>query len=302
MSFIPRVSSEPTSLEGRDLALLIVMNLILGLNLIAAKVGVGQFPPIFFAALRFGSLAVLLLPFIRMHRGQMLCLLAAAALTGPATFSLLFSGLSLVEEASVVAIASQMGVPIAALLAVWLLGEAIRWPRRLGIALAFGGIAVISFDPRVFSYWEGLALVVASCVTGALGLIFVKRLKNIGPLELQAWIAVGGGPMLLLLSLAMESGQWQAMHDASWGGWTALIFTTVVASLAAHTAWYYLVSRYPVTSLSPVTLLSPLFSVFFGVTLLGDHLTPRMLVGGAVTLVGVFLVVVREKHFPEGRT
>lgn len=302
MSLIPRVRSEPASLEGRDLVLLISLNLILGLNLIAAKVGVGQFPPIFFAALRFGSLAVLLLPFMRIHRRQMLCLLAAAALTGPATFSLLFSGLSLVEEASVVAIASQMGVPIAALLAMWLLGEVIRWQHWLGIVLAFGGIAIISFDPRVFLYWRGLALVVASCLAGALGLIFIKRLKNIGPLELQAWIAISGGPSLLLLSLAIESGQWQAMHNASWDGWMALIFTTLVASLAAHTAWYYLVSRYPVARLSPVTLLSPLFSIFFGATLLGDQLTPRMFAGSAVTLVGVFLVVVREETFSKGRT
>ena len=46
-----------------------------------------------------------------------------------------------------------------------------------------------------------------------------------------------------------------------------------MSSLIAHTAWYYLVSRYPVTSLSPITLLSPLFGIFFGVTLLNDQLT-----------------------------
>jgi len=52
--------------------------------------------------------------------------------------------------------------------------------------------------------------------------------------------------------------------------WAALFFTTVMSSLIAHTAWYYLVGRYPVTSLSPITLLSPLFGIFFGVTLLDE--------------------------------
>jgi O-acetylserine/cysteine efflux transporter len=56
------------------------------------------------------------------------------------------------------------------------------------------------------------------------------------------------------------------------------------------------VSRYPVTSLSPITLLSPLFGVFFGVTLLDDQLTWRMLLGGAITLAGVLIVLVREKR------
>lgn len=301
MSVSP-ATSDPTSLEDRHLALLIGMNLIWGLNLIASKIGVGQFPPIFFTALRFGSLALFLIPMLRIHRGQMVYLLAAVVLTGPATFALLFTGVYLVDDASSVAIASQMSVPFSTLLSVWLLGETIRWRRTLGIALAFGGIVIISFDPHVFAYWEGLALVVVSCFVASLGLIFVKRLRQIKALELQAWIAIVGGPMLLILSLMMESGQWQAVQTADWNGWTALFFTAVMSSLIAHTGWYYLVSRYPVTSLSPITLLSPLFGIFFGVTLLDDHLSARMLLGSAVTLAGVFIVVLREKRLVDTGT
>src|SRR5690606_25882107 len=166
-------------------------------------------------------------------------------LTGPAAFSLLFLGMYYAEDASTVAIASQMGVPISTLLSIWLLGETIRWRRTLGITLAFGGMIIISFEPRVFAYWEGLALVVASTFFASLGLIYVKRLYNIKPLELQAWIAVAGGAMLMLLSLLFEEGQWQAMQAADWKAWTALAFSILMSSLLAHTAWYYLVSKYP---------------------------------------------------------
>lgn len=275
------------------------MNLTWGMNLVAAKIGVTQFPPIFFTALRFGSLALFLLPFLKVHRGQMKPLLAAAMLTGPAAFALLYLGLSLIEDASTVAIASQLSVPIATLLSVWLLGETIRWRRGLGIVLAFGGVAIISFDPRVFVSWEGLAMVVMSCFFASLGLIYIKRLRDIRPLALQAWIAIVGGPVLLLMSLGLESGQWEAMRNADIQGWGALAFTTILASLFAHTLWYYLVSRYPVTSVAPITLLAPVFSVFFGVTLLGDQLTGRMLLGGVVTLIGVLIVVVRERRLPD---
>ncbi|HEY5810031.1 MAG TPA: EamA family transporter, partial [Povalibacter sp.] len=77
-------TSQSSSISGRDLAFLIVINLIWGLNLIASKIGVGQFPPIFFTALRFGSVAVLVIPFLKIHRGQMRNLLAATLFTGPA--------------------------------------------------------------------------------------------------------------------------------------------------------------------------------------------------------------------------
>lgn len=302
MSVTSTSAGEPALLAGRDLALLVFMNLIWGLNLIASKVGVGEFPPIFFTALRFGSLALFLVPMLKIHRGQMVNLFAAAMLTGPAAFALLFAGIYLAEDATTVAVASQMGVPFSTLLSVWFLGETIRWRRILGIVLAFAGVVIISFDPRVFAYWEGLALVVCSSFVSALGLIFLKQLKGIKPLELQSWIALVGGLILLLLSLILEGGQANAVRNATWEGWTALFFTTVMSSLIAHTAWYYLVGRYPVTSLSPITLLSPLFGIFFGVTLLNDQLTARMLVGGTVTLIGVLIVVLREKRIVDTGT
>lgn len=302
MSVTQAGAGETAHIAGRDLALLIAMNLIWGMNLIASKVGLGQFPPIFFTALRFGALGLCLFPILRMHRGQMGYLFAAAMLTGPVAFALMFAGLFLVEDASTVAIASQLSVPMSTLLSVWLLGERIRWRRTLGIVLAFGGMVVISFDPRVFAYWEGLALVVISCFFASLGLIYIKRLEGVGALELQAWIGVVGGPALLLLSFVLESGQGSALRHADWIGWGSLAFTIIMSSLVAHTTWYYLVSRYPVTSLSPLTLLSPLFGVFFGVTLLDDRLTPRMLLGGAVTLIGVFIVVKREQRLVDTGT
>lgn len=295
-------SPQPAAIGGRDLAFLVGINLIWGLNLVASKIGVGQFPPVFFTALRFGSLTLLLIPFLRLHRGQMRNLLLAALLTGPGAFALLFVGVYMVKDASMVSIASQMGVPFSTLLSVWLLGETIRWRRRLGIVLAFGGIAIIGFDPRAFEYWEGLMVVVLSCFVGSLGLIFVKQLKDIRALELQAWIAVVGGPVLLLVSLLFESNQWNAVVSAEWSGWSALAFTTIMSSLVAHTGWYFLVSRYPVTSLSPLTLLSPLFGVLFGVTLLHDQLTARMLLGGAVTLAGVLIVLMREHRIADTGT
>jgi len=294
---------EPTPwLSGRDFTFLVFINLIWGLNLISSKIGVGQFPPIFFTALRFGSVALLLVPFLRVHRGQMRYVLAAAMLTGPGAFALLFVGIYLVKDASLVAIVNQMGVPFSTLLSVWLLGETIRWRRRLGVALAFGGIVIIGFDPHAFAYWPGLLLVIVSCLVGSLGLIFVKKLKDIGALQLQAWIAVIGGPVLMLISLVLESGQWTALINADASGWGALAFTTLMSSLVAHTGWYYLVSRYPVTSLSPLTLLSPIFGVFFGVTLLHDQLTPKMLLGSAVTLLGVFIVLMREQRIADTGT
>ena len=75
-----------------------------------------------------------------------------------------------------------------------------------------------------------------------------------------------------------------------------MIYTAVAGSLLAHTIFYWLLQRYPVTSVAPLTVLSPVFSVVFGVTLLHDQLTPRIALGGLLTLGGVVIVALRERH------
>jgi O-acetylserine/cysteine efflux transporter len=291
-----RAAAHDEPVAARDLALLVAINLAWGFNLIASKTGVGEFPPIFFTALRFSVLALCLLPWLRLHPGAMRNLVAAALLTGPAAFALMFIGIARVHDVSTVAIASQLGVPFQTLLSVWLLGESIRWRRKLGIALAFGGVALISFDPLIVRNLPGLSLVVASTFLGSLGVIFIKNLRGVRPLELQAWVAASAAATLLPTSLLVESGQWAAVQHADWRGWGALAYTAIVASLFAHTSWYYLVGRYPVSRLSAVTLLSPLFGILFGVTLMGDPLTTRMIAGSAVALTGVYIVIRRERR------
>jgi O-acetylserine/cysteine efflux transporter len=280
-------------LAPRDLAFLLLINLIWGFNIVASKVGVSEIPPVLFTGLRFLVLSVVLAPVLRVLPQQMPMLIVAALLTGALHFGLMFYGLSLADDVSTVAIATQLGVPFATLLSVWLLRERIGWRRKLGIALSFVGILIIGFDPRVVGYLDGLALVVLSTFVGSLGLILIKQLRDVRAMQLQAWIATLSWPVLFLLSALLESGQLVAMRSASWQGWGAVLFTSLAASLVGHSGLYYLIRRYPVTTVSPLTVLAPVFGIFFGVTLLDDHLTVRMLIGGAVTLAGVVIVARR---------
>ncbi len=286
----------------RDLAFLVLINLIWGFNLISSKVGVGAFPPMLFTAMRFALLALLLVPFLRWRRGHMGPMVVAAVMSGALHFALLFAGLGMSESMSSVAIAGQLGVPFTTLMSIVFLNEVVRWRRWLGIVLAFVGVMVIGLDPIVFRSWPGLALVVLSAFIGSIGLMAVKKLSGWSPLEIQAWFSAISAPVVIVFSLLFETGQPQAVVAAGWEGWAALAFTTLVASLVAHTGYYYLVQRYPVTSVSPMTVLSPVFGVLFAITLLGEELTTRMMLGAVMALTGVFIVALRERKIIETGT
>src|SRR5580700_1096356 len=203
------------SIAPRDLALLLGINLIWGVNLVVSKIGLAQIPSILFTLLRFLILAVVLLPWLRVERGQMSALAVAAVFTGALQFALYFWGLGISTNVAAVAIASQLSVPIATLLSVALLGEVVHWRRWSGIALSFGGILIMGFDPSVTSQWQSLSLVIAGAFVGCVGLIAIKKLQGFRPLELQAWIAWLSLPVLLVLSVEFERPDVAALAHVS---------------------------------------------------------------------------------------
>jgi O-acetylserine/cysteine efflux transporter len=291
------------AIRPRDLVLLVGITFLWGLNLIVGKVGLSEIPPILFTFLRFAIVAVVLVPYLRIQPGQMSALVVACLLTGAISFALNFAAIRRATSISSVAIAGQLSVPCATLLSVALLDEIVRWRRWTGILLSFIGIAVMGFDPAIGDRWESLALVIASAFVGALGLIAVKKLRGFTALELLAWTAWIGLPVLFLVTIRVEQPDFaQLIHDVTWRGWSALLYAAIAASLVAHTGYFYLVQKYPVTSVAPLTTLSPVFSVIFGVSLLGDPLSAQILIGGACTLIGVFIITMREKRIVDTGT
>lgn len=292
-----------TDLPPRHLAFLMLVNAIWACNLVASKIGVGQFPPILFCALRFSALGIVLVPFLRWHPGIMQRLLVASMLSGGLQYAVMFAGIRLAGNVGAIAIASQLGVPFTTLLSVLFLGEVVHWRRGLGIALAFAGVLVIALKSGLPADRAGLALIVVSALVGACGIVAVKGLgTRLKPLEMQAWFAISGLPALWLLTACLEDGQWQAITGAGPAAWAALGYTAFVSSLLGHTGYYWLVSRHPVTSLAPLTTVYPVLGVAVGALAYGESLTRPLLIGGLMTIAGVFIIVRRERRIADTGT
>jgi len=284
-----------TAVAPRHFLLLVGICAIWGFNLVAIKAGVERMPPVFFSLLRFVVLAIAVAPFLRPRRGAVGWLLLASVCSGGLQFALMFIGISMSGSMSSVAIVGQLGVPFTTMLSILLLGETVRWRRWLGILLSFAGVMVLGFNPIVLQSLRGLGLVVLAALVGALGLVAIKRVPAIRPLELQAWFTWTSLPVLLALTWVLEDGQLESLRTLDATGVGAVLYTALAASLVGHTTFFWLVQHYPVTSVAPVTVLAPLFSVFFSVLLLGDVVDWRILAGGALTLAGVAIISMRER-------
>lgn len=263
-----------------------------GFNAVAGKIGVTYIPPVFFTALRFVFVLTFLAPWLKPVPGRWNVLIPAVFFMGGLHFALIFSGLKY-SDASTMSIVNQLYVPISVLLAMVWLDEQVPLRRWLGIALAFCGVIVFSLDASVTSHWLGVTLLFLDAISMAIGTVLIRRLAGVNPFVMQAWMAVLGIPFLLVTSLVFESGQLAALASAPWQAWAALAYSVLAGSLIGHTFYYILLQHYEVSLVGSVLLLGPAIGVLGGVAFLGEPFTPLIVVGAAMTLLGVAVVLRR---------
>jgi O-acetylserine/cysteine efflux transporter len=277
-----------------EVALLVLVTLLWGVNFAVVKAGLAQVPPIFFVALRFAAVAVMLTPFLRRPGPRMIEIILLSFTLGALHFSLMFAGLKDIDV-STAAIAIQLQVPFAALLATIFLDDKLGWRRLAGMAIAFAGVALMAGEPRLGASLLPLGLVIAAACVWAVANIQIKRLgEEIDAISLNGWIALLGAPQLVLASLLLERGQLAALAAADWRAWGSVAFQAVLVTVFGYGIWYRAMRRFPVNQVMPFTLLVPLFGVLSGVWFFADALTPPMLAGGGATILGVGIIVLRR--------
>lgn len=258
-------------------------------NFVVGKVALAEIPPILLMALRFTVVALVLAPFLRPQPGRMGRIALISLVQGCLHFALMFTGLAGVDAGSA-AIATQLFVPFSALLAFLLLGERPTGVHWGGMALAFAGVYLLTGEPRIDPRSTHLAMVVAAAFLMAVGTVLIKRLGPVGAMVLNAWLAVMAVPQLVFASWLFEEGQMAALAAADWRGWGGMLYMAIAATVGAHGLWFYLIGKYPVNRVAPLTLITPVLAVGLSILFLEEPLTLRLLAGGAATLAGVALI------------
>ncbi|QYE34617.1 EamA family transporter [Polymorphobacter sp. PAMC 29334] len=282
-------------MRPRDFLLLVAVCLTWGLSNVVSKIVVGQWhvPPLFFAALRFVMVAVVTLPWLRPVPRPFWRIVAVGLLMGAGNFALLFIGLQTATP-SASAVVIQLGVPFTTLLSVVILGERIHWRRGLGISLTLAGVILVVWNPKGIAMSTGLWFIVACAAAGSLGAILMKQMENVAPLRFQAWVALVSFTPLAVASALFEHGQVASAVAVGWPFIVTMLFSAYVVSLIAHTTYYGLIARYEANLLAPLTLMTPLATISFGVMLTGDQLDARMIAGTVLALTGVLIVALRR--------
>jgi O-acetylserine/cysteine efflux transporter len=262
-----------------------------GLGLTIGKIGLGEMPPLLLMSFRFGVTALALVWFVRMPRGVLLKLCGIAVLGCTLQYGLTFTGMKYLDVATTTLII-HLEVPFGVVAAALLLKERIGWRRAIGIAIAFGGLVVMYGAPSVQANTVPALMVVGGALTWAIGQVLIKQVGNLGGFVTIAWLAVFAAPQLFLASLLVEDGQWQAIREATWVSWGAVLYMGVVMTAGGYALWYHLLGIYRVNQVMPFLLLIPIGSILSAMLLLGEIPPKIVLAGGVIIMIGVAAIVI----------
>ena len=130
--------------------------------------------------------------------------------------------------------------------------------------------------------------------------MYLKTIKQPSTVPLLFWPALISVIPFLLLSLAVEQEQLHVMATAHWSAWAGIGYSVVFASLVGYGLWNWLVANNPVSVVMPFGLLMPIAGIGIGHFIFPDEpLTPRILVGGALAIVGVGIITLRRPKLAE---
>lgn len=273
----------------------ILVSALWGSNFVAAKIGMQHFPPFMYMGLRFIIVAALLVPLVpRPDVRQLKQIAAVAVVLGVLHFSLLFVAVDLGLEIGTGAILTQLGVPFSCLLGAIFFGDRIGPWRSFGLLLAFAGMTLVVGAPNVGAHVLPAWIAVAGAFFWAVSNIQLKRLPDISIFQMLGWMALFSMPLQFAISFAVEHDQLARVLYPPLSAVIAVLYTAFGSTIAGYGLWYFLIRRYEVSLVAPWSLTAPLFSIVLGHLVFDEALTWPMLLGGALTLAGVAVIVMRR--------
>ncbi|MGX4586107.1 DMT family transporter [Paenibacillus chitinolyticus] len=279
--------------------LLTLLVMLWGVNWPLSKYALEFAPPLLFAGLRIfiGGLILLLFALPRYRKLNIKhtwnIYLISALLNIILFFGFQTFGLNMMPAGLFSTIVFMQ--PVLLGIGAWLwLGESMTGFKIIGLILGFIGVAVISINDGSGNISSaGILLGLASTITWTFGTIYMKKTSTrVDAIWLTTLQMIFGGIVLLVAGTTVEN--WT---DIVWN--QSFISTlSVIAIFCTALTWlvfFLLVRSGEAGKIGSFNFLVPLIAIVISVLFLGETITPKMVAGLILIIIGVALVNLKLK-------
>ena len=284
-------------MKQRDVVDLLLLAAVWGASFLFMRVGAPEFGAVPLAAVRVAGAALCLLPLL-LWRGELAALkqhwrpIFFVGLTNSGIPFLCFNFAALAISAGLASIFNATTPLWGALIAWFWLQDRPDRGRLLGLALGFAGVLGLAWEKASFkpgadgmvTGWAVLAVLFATLLYGFSANFTKKRLTGVPSMALAT-----GSQISSALALALPGLWFWPAHMPGAKAWAAAAALAVLCTGLAYVLYFRLIARIGPARAMAVTYLIPAFAVLWGAMFLAEPVTPSMLAGGAVILLGTAL-------------
>ena len=280
-----------------------------GSTWLAIKIGLRDLSPLWFAGIRMALACLLLTPFaLRRSIGSLTArqkrwVAWAGLLQIGVAYACVFQAELWIDSGLAALLFATFPIFVGLFAHAMLPDEPLRARAVLAAVLGLGGVAVIE-APAVRASLSGAAgtlvaggvLMLVSAVAAAYSNVaFKKYLGGVAPLLTTWGQTLSGSAFLLVLAAVFERGapiRWTGSSVA------ALLYLAIAGTALPFVGLFWLLRRVPVAIIGTIPVVDTVIAVALGSLVLGETLSPRILVGGLFILVGVLLAASPARTVP----
>lgn len=209
---------------------------------------------------------------------------------------LFFAGLartSVVHSVLIVSLGPVMVLVLSCLLRM----EDLTVMKFIGMLVSFGGVATLTMYHGGRMNGGQLAGDLILLLNVAVAAVYALQLKKISDrydsVTLNT-LTFGLGSILMLSfgGRSLLELRWSAIPPTLWWG---LLYVVLFGTVLGFIIYFIAMRELSVSRVQAFSYLQPAFGTLLGIMLLGERLTPRVVIGGSVILLGVYLTE-RERN------
>lgn len=276
-----------------DFAELILLASIWGSSFLFMREATPEFGAVALVILRTSIAALCLLPLLIMKKRLKMIKqywreLLFVGLINTAIPFCLFSYSTVLLGAGLAAILNATAPMFGALVAFLWLKERLSNVAVMGLFIGFIGVLVLSnarsgvtFSLAVLPILGALS---ATCAYGIAACYIKQRLSGVNSLA----IATGSQVYATLCLLPLALFTWPETLPSSKAWWQVIVLGVVCTGLA-YIMYFRLIEKLGASKAITVGYLVPVFGVLWGMLFLNENISPTMMIGGVLVLMGVSL-------------
>ncbi|MFC0514016.1 EamA family transporter [Mucilaginibacter angelicae] len=269
------------------------------------KMAVAGFPPLLLGALRFFTAGLLLMVWCAI-KGEKIFVkqnILHAAVSG---FLLLVIGNGAVIWAEQTLPSAMVAIMVTSPPIWFVLLDKPNWGTNFkskstiaGLIIGFIGVILLFRDQiaDVFgpstgpSKLPGMILLLVGTLGWASGSLYSKHYNTKGSVSVNtAWQMLAAGVFFIPSSFLTGEVQTVQWHTIPAQSWYALAYLIVFGSIAAFSAYVWLLQVRPATQVGTYAYVNPVIAVLLGVIFAGEHVTLIQVLGLVVILSSVLLI------------